>query len=149
MDLIVIILLTIITFPVVALTDGIPRVVLGIVFIFIIPGYSLMAALFPKAASMKGIERAALTLVLSLALVALTGLALNYTPWGIRLMPIIISMAIIIYLTSGIAFFRRLRLPESERFFFKMRIPWLHWNSMSKYDRVLSLILILVLFIFQ
>src|SRR3972149_8659583 len=106
-DLIIIILLTVIVFPVVELTTGVPRIILGVIFLLIFPGYTLTTALFPKKESIKGVERVALTFVLSFALVSLTGLALNYTPWGIRLTPILISMAILIFITSGIAMFRR------------------------------------------
>ncbi|HPC28222.1 MAG TPA: DUF1616 domain-containing protein, partial [Candidatus Methanomethylicus sp.] len=43
---------------------------------------------------------AALSIGLSLALVPLTGLVLNYTPWGIRLDPIVVSLSL---LTVGLA----------------------------------------------
>ena len=143
MDLIIIILLTVITFPVVALTDGIPRIILGVIFLLVFPGYTLISALFPKKTSIKGIERAAFTLVLSFALVALTGLALNYTPWGIRLTPIVVSVAIIIFITAGIASIRRMRISDSERFSISLKMPVLHWRSESKFDIVLSIILVI------
>jgi uncharacterized membrane protein len=38
------------------------------------------------------IERIALSLGMSLALVPTVGLILNYTPWGIRLTPIVLSL---------------------------------------------------------
>jgi uncharacterized membrane protein len=38
------------------------------------------------------IERAALSIGMSLALVPITGLLLNYTPWGIRTTPITLSL---------------------------------------------------------
>ena len=49
---------------------------------------------------MDGIERFALSVGLSLVLVPLIGLLLNYTPWGIRLTSIMISLII---LTIGLA----------------------------------------------
>lgn len=68
------------------------RYVLGTVFILGLPGYALVKALFPTKKEMDSIERAALSLGLSLALVPIVGLILNYTPWGIRLTPITLSL---------------------------------------------------------
>ncbi len=76
------------------------RWVVGSVFVLFLPGYVTVEALFPKARDLDGIERFALSVGLSLALVPLVGLLLNYTPWGIRLTPIVISLSI---LTLGIA----------------------------------------------
>jgi hypothetical protein len=76
------------------------RWVLGSVFVLFLPGYVTVEALFPKGRELDGIERFALSVGLSLALVPLVGLLLNYTPWGIRLTPIVISLTI---LTVGLA----------------------------------------------
>ena len=43
---------------------------------------------------------------MSLALVPLTGLLLNYTPWGIRLTPITISLLALTLTLATIAFYR-------------------------------------------
>ena len=76
------------------------RWVLGSVFVLFIPGYVTVEALFPRGRELDSIERFALSVGLSLALVPLVGLALNYTPWGIRLNPIVVSLII---LTVGLA----------------------------------------------
>jgi uncharacterized membrane protein len=39
-------------------------------------------------------EKLALSIGLSLAIVPLVGLMLNYTPWGITLTPIMVSLAV-------------------------------------------------------
>ena len=81
-----------------ALPDEFPLVVarwmLGSVFVLFIPGYVTVEALFPKGRDLDAIERFALSVGLSLALVPLIGLLLNYTPWGIRLTPIVISLVV-------------------------------------------------------
>jgi len=92
-------------FPYVAL-----RWVLGSVFVLFIPGYVAVEALFPKGRDLDSIERFALSVGLSLALVPLVGLLLNYTPWGIRLAPIVISLVILTVGLAVIAFSRRYRL---------------------------------------
>lgn len=69
------------------------RYVLGGVFILFLPGFMLISALYPRK-EMDELERIALSIGLSLAIVPLIGLALNYTPWGIRLEPIMISLSL-------------------------------------------------------
>jgi hypothetical protein len=75
------------------------RYVLGTIFVLWLPGYSFTKALFPTkstdrkpAGNLDSIERIALSIGLSLALVPIVGLLLNYTPWGIRLTPILLSL---------------------------------------------------------
>ena len=75
------------------------RYVLGTIFVLWLPGYSFIKALFPEETQTKKaskpldpIERIALSLGMSLALVPIVGLLLNYTPWGIRLTPIVLSL---------------------------------------------------------
>jgi len=67
------------------------RYILGSIFVLWLPGYSFIKALFPKK-ELDNIERVALSMGMSLALVPIIGLMLNYTPWGIRLTPITLSL---------------------------------------------------------
>lgn len=91
------------------------RWVFGSAFVLIIPGFVTVEALFPKGRELDSIERLALSVGLSLALVPLIGLALNYTPWGIRLDPIVVSLTILTSGLSMVALARRFRL-SVERF---------------------------------
>jgi len=75
------------------------RHILGSIFVLWLPGYTFIKALFPKSPTPKAseknldtIERIALSIGMSLALVPIVGLLLNYTPWGIRLTPIVLSL---------------------------------------------------------
>ena len=75
------------------------RHVLGTIFVLWLPGYTFVKALFPtkvpiqtSSEDLDKIERIALSIGLSLALVPIIGLLLNYTPWGIRLTPITMSL---------------------------------------------------------
>ncbi|MDN5348296.1 MAG: hypothetical protein PWP65_1860 [Clostridia bacterium] len=117
------------------------RVILGLPFVLFFPGYCLIAALFPKKDDLDSIERVALSFGLSIAVVPLIGLALNYTPWGIRLNPILISLLTFIALMSGLTFYRRRRLPEEERFRPAIALPRVDWQGMSRLDKVLSMVL--------
>lgn len=98
------------------LPDSPVRVVLGLPFVLFFPGYTLIAALYPRRGDLDGIERLALSLGLSLAVVPLIGLVLNYTPWGIRLAPIVVSLTLFIGICSLVAGHKRRILAESERF---------------------------------
>ena len=71
------------------------RYAFGAVAILYFPGYTLIEALYPKKEDLDDLERLALSIGLSLALVPLVGLLLNYTPWGIRLDPIVVSLSIL------------------------------------------------------
>jgi len=68
------------------------RYVLGSIFLLYFPGSMLIEALYPRKGDLESLERLALSIGLSLAVVPLIGLFLNYTPWGIRLTPIVISL---------------------------------------------------------
>jgi uncharacterized membrane protein len=92
--------------------EGPLRVVPAIAFVLFLPGYLATSALFPRTGDLSGPERLALSLGLSLAIVPLVGLALNFTPWGIRLEPIVVSLdalgAVLILATE----FQRRRLGD-------------------------------------
>jgi uncharacterized membrane protein len=84
--------------------------VLGSIFTLYIPGYVLVEALYPYEKDLKPLERVALSIGLSLAIVPLIGLILNYTPYGIRLNPIIASLSIYTIALSLIAAYRKQRI---------------------------------------
>jgi uncharacterized membrane protein len=67
------------------------RYLLGSIFVLFLPGYSFIKALFPVK-EIDNVERAALSVGMSLAIVAINALILNYTPWGIRTTPITLSL---------------------------------------------------------
>jgi uncharacterized membrane protein len=92
------------------------RILFGIPLVLFIPGYALIALLFPGRKDIDGIERIALSFGLSIAIVPLTGLALNYTPWGIRLDPVVISISILTLALCILAQYRRAALSPEDRF---------------------------------
>jgi hypothetical protein len=92
-------IICIFTIPENAYPIVIMRYILGAIFVLWLPGYTLIKALFPNTLPFKTsdknldtIERIALSSGMSLALVPIIGLLLNYTPWGIRLTPITLSL---------------------------------------------------------
>ena len=89
------------------------RWIIGSMFVLFLPGYVTIQALFPEGKELDSIERLALTIGLSLAITPLIGLLLNYTPWGIRLDPIVAALSIF---TLGIGMagsFRKYRIARN------------------------------------
>nr|WP_245323407.1 DUF1616 domain-containing protein [Methanomicrobium sp. W14] len=125
------------------------RIVFALPVVLFIPGYSLIAALFPSNKDIDGIERAALSFGLSIAVVPLIGLGLNYTPWGIRLDPIVVSLSVFTVAMLFIAQFRRYQVPGEERY----RVPVkemaaeageeLFPKDQSKTDKIISVVLVI------
>lgn len=89
------------------------RSVFGLVFVIFLPGYSILKLLFPKNTTfflrdcmaknrqnMDRLELVALSVGLSLAIVPLVGFILNFTPWGIKLVP---TFLILLMLTVALA----------------------------------------------
>lgn len=69
------------------------RYLFGGALILFLPGYSLTQFLFARRQEMEdSVTRVALSIGLSIALVPLLALVLNYTPYGIRLLPIAITL---------------------------------------------------------
>jgi len=134
-----VLILILIFFP-----SDILRIILGIPFLLFFPGYTLIAALFTKKEGMDGIARVALSFALSITVVALIGLILNYTPWGIRLEPILYSVASFILITSIIAWLRRRRLTERERFSVELYLRLPGWGQ-GAWDKVLAITLVLAI----
>jgi uncharacterized membrane protein len=126
------------------------RALVGLVFVLFPPGYAFIAALFPEGAStgnsadeadpstggriprpgsgIDDLERVALSFGTSIAIVPLIGLILNFTPWGIRLVPVLLSLSGFTLCMTALAAIRRWNLPEDERF----RVPYKHWMAATK-----------------
>lgn len=84
--------------------DGL-QIILGVAFGLIVPGYLLSHALLPGK-MLGAAERALLSIGLSMAVVALGGLGLNLTHWGLQGTIWVIWLAIISLISAGIALVR-------------------------------------------
>ena len=83
------------------------RWIVGSIFVLFLPGYVTVQALFSGRRELDDIERFALSVGLSLAITPLMGLLLNYTPWGIRLDPIVLSLSIFTLAMATVATLRK------------------------------------------
>jgi uncharacterized membrane protein len=140
-DIITILLVLIIAF----FPGSVLRIVLGLPLVLFFPGYVLMSALFPRRSALDRIEKVALSFGMSIAVVPLIGLVLNYTPWGIRLYPILISLAVFIVALSAIGWYRQLHLPEAEKPSLKVEFKKITLAAQSRSDKVLTAVLVVAI----
>ena len=122
-DLALVIFLTLLSIPFVLippLNETPVRIFLGLPLVLFLPGYTLIATLFPRKGDLDGIERIALSFGLSIAITPLLGLGLNYTPFGIRLTPVLtvlslftIALAVGVWARSSLNFM--CAVPEAKR----------------------------------
>ena len=144
-DLMLCIALALVLVTLVALfPHNIVRQVLGLIFVLFLPGYAATAALFPENDQIDTIERVALSFGLSIAIVPLIGLGLNFTPWGIRLDPILASVSAFIIGVSLVAWYRRTRLPTDERFAIVVNLE-LDFQGMPLVDKILTVGIVVML----
>ena len=152
LDLIIVIVWTILTLTFILipfLGDTFFRTLLGIPMVLFFPGYVLISSLFPKKDRFETVERIALSLGLSIVVVPLLGLILNFTV-GIRLIPILLILSTYTIVMALVAAERRRKLPVDERFFF--HIPRIFeilndelYGNKGRTDKILTVILIFTL----
>lgn len=118
MDLIAIAILTAVIAPLLAFVS-VPEAAsapLGLFFLLFTPGYALTAALYPRRSDLRPLERLALSFGLSLAVVPLIALALNYSPWGVHWQPLLAFVGLLTVLACAAGLLHRRLTPASERF---------------------------------
>lgn len=141
-DLVIIIVLTVSLIPLVIYTEGTVRIVIALPFLLFFPGYTLIAALFIKKAAIGSIERMALSFGLSIAVVPLIGLILNYV-WEISLYPVLTSITGFIFIMCTVIYLRRRQLLPEQCFRPDITFKMPEWRGMTWLDRSLSVILTL------
>jgi uncharacterized membrane protein len=129
------------------LNETILRPIIGIAFIFFVPGYVLVAALFPAKKAITLLERAGLSFGLSIAICPLVALFLNYTSYGVVLEPLLVGLAAVTLASVLLAVMRRRGLPPDERFSFSFRnvYEFAHKafpRSDRQFDRALAVALV-------
>jgi uncharacterized membrane protein len=133
-DLIVVAFLSIATLPLVVLTSGPARIVTALLAVVLFPGYSMTVALYPTN-KLGGVERVCLTIALSLAVVSLSGVALNYSPWGIRVIPATVTVLTMTLLATIAAFYRRSKVSREDRFSVSLDIHHDQWKLLPRFDK--------------
>lgn len=98
------------------LSESFIRTALGLPLLLFLPGYALIAMLFPEKGGLEGMERIALSIAMSVSVVPLIGLALGQTSWGIHEVPLLTSFSGFTLTMLVIAYIRRRRLPADRVF---------------------------------
>jgi uncharacterized membrane protein len=130
-----------------AFSVTIARPIIGTVAVLFVPGYAFIAALFPQKATLGNGLRLALSFGLSIVIVPLLEIALNYTGWGIRLGPTLVALVVFTLVCVVVASVRRHQLPPEHRF--AVNWPVRHHSddrepvrlAGSTFDRMLSVVL--------
>lgn len=129
-----------------SLEKSLYRTILGMPLILFIPGYASVLTLFPKKDDLESIERMVLSVGVSLVVVSLLGLMLNFT-FGIRLIPILMTLCLYSVILMFIANYRRKQLPEDLRFdiqFYKIyETIKIEINDQRITDKILTIALLL------
>ncbi len=112
--------------------------VVSLLFVILIPGYVLVAAIFPTNDRIDWFERLALSLGLSIAVVPLLGLFLSFTPIGIgfestlgSILAFSIAFGILAYVRRVQMLTRRKGLPLS-----RLKLP--RWRDFSGQEKALA-----------
>lgn len=98
------------------LNHGLARFALGIVMVIFLPGYLFMTAICPGKDDLGSLERAVLSVGLSIILVPFMGFFLNYTQVGINGETMLIAIILLVMFCVTLAFLRRILLPAEKRF---------------------------------
>ncbi len=98
------------------------RNVLGLFFVLLLPGYTLIKLLFPvnvpfkmPSENLDTVERIAMSIVMSIAIVSLVGLLLSYTTYGIRFQPIVLTLFALTSIFATIAMIRENKMKTTAR----------------------------------
>lgn len=133
----IILILTVIFFP-----GNIINIILGLPFVLFFPGYCLLSSLFTHKNILSSVERLALSFGISLAIVPLVCLLVNYLPWGLSVNSILFSISIFTVITSGIAWLRQRRLSETDKT--ELTVNLAGWKEKDRIQKTLSVVLVLV-----
>lgn len=106
------------------------RNILGVIFVMFLPGYAFIKAFFQNKVPIKTtsesfdtIERVVLSIGLSIALIPMIGLILYYTPFGLGLTPITLSLLAFTTVLATVAMAREYHLKSNV-------IQQTYWDSL-------------------
>ena len=93
------------------------RIPFSLIILLFLPGYALIAAMFPKMGEIGGIERFTLAIGLSIAITVFDGFAISVTPYLFRPMPLILTLSAITLFLLLLTVITRTLTPEDKRYF--------------------------------
>jgi uncharacterized membrane protein len=121
-DLVAVVLVTVaVDLGLLWLAPGPLRFLLALPLLFVLPGYALVCGLFPARASVRGVdldglERAALSVPASLAVLAAVGLAMTGAGAVIVAENVLAALSLVVLWGAFVAVLRRRRVSEDQRY---------------------------------
>lgn len=134
-DLVVVVLATLIAAAMVAVpffSGSLIQVVSVLPLLLFLPGYAFVSALYVRRAATReaageevvprperGLDspaRVVLSVLASVAILSATALVLNFTPFGVRRVPVLVGLTLVTILLAIVAVQRRSAVPRRERF---------------------------------
>jgi uncharacterized membrane protein len=125
---------------------GIVRIVVALIYLAFVPGYTLQEALLPNRDHLVLLDRVAISIGLSVAILPLMGLILDGPLGGIRLWQSITFLTLFTLIFMLIAIYRRRTLtkPEEKTTFTTGTSLKAWWHSQGRSNRVVFILLIFV-----
>lgn len=111
---------------------------LAVLVVLFVPGYLLVAALFPSNREIDWLERIALSLGLSLAVIPLISLTLALMPFGIHLRSVVVAFTTFTILVGAFAYRRRLNLPTGDRPSVSFEIGLPDWHTYTRLEKLVT-----------
>ncbi len=93
------------------------RIPFSLIILLFLPGYALIAAMFPKMGEISGIERFTLSIGLSIAITVFDGFAISVTPYLFRPMPLILTLSAITLFLLLLTVVTRALTTKDKRYF--------------------------------
>jgi|WetSurMetagenome_2_1015567.scaffolds.fasta_scaffold52996_2 uncharacterized membrane protein len=121
------------------------RIVLGLPLVLFFPGYTVMSAAFPRQSIISRPDKIVLSFGVSIAVTALLGLAISYTPWHIGLYSILISLSAFVLIFTAVAWFRQKSVPDHERPAITLRFKMASLAGFSRTEKALTAVLVVVI----
>ncbi|MBN1188894.1 MAG: DUF1616 domain-containing protein [Dehalococcoidales bacterium] len=121
------------------------RIILGLPLVLFFPGYTLICAIFPDKHTILRLEKIALSFGVSIAMVALVGLIISFSPWGIGLYSILVSLSVFVLVFSAVAWARQVRLPDKEIPVIRVNFKRTLFSGFNRTEKVLAIVLAVVL----
>jgi uncharacterized membrane protein len=90
-----------------ALPDSLLPIIIGFMFIILLPGYAILAAIFPASKDLSLTERMPISFALSIAIAPIVAVGLNYSELGASLDQVLLVLSAITLILTLIALFMR------------------------------------------
>ncbi len=103
-------------------SSNIIRAIFSFPVAFFLPGYTLLLVLYPRRCSLGAMERLLFSFALSMAIVTLILLVLNYI-WNLNLYPSLIAVIAFILIMTGISWWRQKEILPEDRFTSLINLP--------------------------